>query len=137
MERIEADLQRFANSWNNHKISTNSRAVHTPTHNLTPNQLEIQFRNQQAPENLDEQWLLSNYGIEGILYNNNDNNNPQLLNDVPSVELSPHQCPLTETQMIYFQEHINKLTLNDGFESFSGCIINAMNCFDYIILNII
>jgi hypothetical protein len=43
MDRIEADLQRFVNTWNNHKVSTNQRAVHTPTHNLTPNQMEIQF----------------------------------------------------------------------------------------------
>jgi hypothetical protein len=137
LDRIEADLQQFVEAWNNHKVSTNARSVHTPTHNMTPNQLEQHpyYRSLRPPENVIEEELIRTYGIEGIIENNLQNNelNNNDDGDIPAVIIMPATSPFNLQQYEIFVSRVNKLTLNDRPDSFKQKIIQAFIEMDNIL----
>ena len=108
LPRINADLQQFADMWNNHKLSTES--------NRTPLQLLVYNADSVAePEDAAEDDAVEINDQDDAAENDEEvviNNEDELLEEpiVPSVICDPRECPLTVDQLGEFRERVQPIS---------------------------
>jgi len=97
---INEALLLFTSIWNNHKLSTE--------HSRSPQQLLFYLKDSCAlpEENINEE----EYGIDIEAATD--------MADINQVDCAPIECPLSELQLLEFQQAISPITLGNGFTEF-------------------
>lgn len=117
INRINQHLQQFMHSWNNHKISTEN--------NKSPNQILYERGNTIPPPiDIDE---VEYAEINQPLYNEEENN------EIPLVEVEPLECPLSEENILIFEQTISPLTMVDKTEDLFQLYMNALQFFNTLL----
>jgi hypothetical protein len=97
---INEALLLFTSIWNNHKLSTE--------HSRSPQQLLFYLKDSCAlpEENINEE----EYGIDIEAATD--------MADINQVDCAPIECPLSELQLLEFQQAVSPITLGNGFTEF-------------------
>jgi len=112
MPRINEDLLRFKEAWNNHKLSS--------AKNMTPLQLIDSNRNLFPPHvNVEDDDAGEDINADEA---------------VPQVVVEPLRCPLSAAQLLYFKNQCVPLGLGDEGDTLYDKYLSALE-FAYLVLN--
>lgn len=116
LDRLNADLQRWVALWNHHPMST--MRGHSP--------LQAMWTNRELMGNFPAT-CADDYGLDDA--DDEGSNFPQL-------ELDPLIVPMTRNQYVLFESKVRRLDLDDDRSTWMRHFVYAMNCFDWIKVNI-
>lgn len=123
LDRINKDLKRYQNIWNNHALSTE--------HNLSPHELLLLHDVNSAsievpPEQVDE----NEYGIED---DDDGNGGGDDGNDENGVPLEPLPCPLTKEECDILIELVPVVALEDSSSVFLEKVMYCRNIISHLV----
>ena len=136
LARLNADLQRYIDVWNNHSLSTEHRMspyqichIHRDNSFELPETVLLQADAATVPPTVDE----DEYGIDEN-YDSEDDARERAAEMLPQVHVEAIVCPFTEDELATFTQIVEPLTLTDTcFNVMKIRIELAMHVLDAII----
>ena len=116
--RIQEHLHSFRTAWLHHPIKTEN--------NKSPSRLLDDFAHE-FPGPIDE---LNAEGLAELLEEINEDCIDN--NDVPLVQVNSLDCPLTNANLVLFQQQVRPITLNEDTATLVDRYMEALNCLNIL-----